>query len=212
MQSYKVERVVGEGSFGKALLCSRKLDAKKCIIKQISLGKMSRKEAQQTEQEAKLLERFNHPNIVAFWESFQETSQGKVKLCIVMEFADGGDLSNLIQSRKNRLMPETQVLNITVQIALALKHVIHTDIRSFIFVRFTIERFSIEISSHKIYFSLPEESSNLVTLELQKFYEILESWLQHKLELLTLCRLKFWQESDTIIRPISGAWVVLCLN
>jgi serine/threonine protein kinase len=123
MQAYRLEKVVGEGSFGKALLCSRKADAKKCIIKQISLGKMSRKEAQQTEQEGKLLARFSHPNIVAFWESFQETSQGKLHLYIVMEYADGGDLSNLIQSRKNRLMSETQVLNITVQIALALKHV-----------------------------------------------------------------------------------------
>lgn len=84
---------------------------------------MSQKEAQQTEQEAKLLARFNHPNIVGFWESFQETRQGKLMLCIVMEYADGGDLSNLIKSRCGRPMPESQVLNITVQIALALKHV-----------------------------------------------------------------------------------------
>ncbi len=123
MQAYRIEKIVGEGSFGKALLCVRKTDTKKCIIKQISLSKMGRKEALQTEQEARLLSRLNHPNIVTFWESFQETSQGKLNLYIVMEFADGGDLSNLIQARKNRLMSENQVLNIGVQISLALKHV-----------------------------------------------------------------------------------------
>lgn len=123
MKAYNQEKIVGEGSFGKALLCRRKNDNKKCIIKQISLSKMSRKEALQTEQEAKLLSRLNHPNIVTFWESFQETAQGKNYLFIVMEYADGGDLSNLIKNRKNRLMSENQILNITVQISLAMKHV-----------------------------------------------------------------------------------------
>jgi NIMA (never in mitosis gene a)-related kinase 1/4/5 len=123
MNSYRVERIVGEGSFGKALLCLRKSDNKKCIIKQISLSRMGRKEAKQTEQEANLLARLQHPNIVTFWESFQDTTNGKLNLYIVMEFADGGDLSNLISSRKNKIMSEGQVVNISMQISLALKHV-----------------------------------------------------------------------------------------
>lgn len=52
---------------------------------QIPLGKMTVKEAKQTEQEASLLSRLDHPNIVAFWESFVTGSN----LYIVMEFADG---------------------------------------------------------------------------------------------------------------------------
>jgi serine/threonine protein kinase len=40
-------------------------------------------------QEASLLARLNHPNIVSFWESFV-THLGGQKLFIVMEFADGG--------------------------------------------------------------------------------------------------------------------------
>jgi serine/threonine protein kinase len=70
---------------GKALLCFRKKDKKRCIIKQISLAKMSPKEAKQTQQEASLLARLNHPNIVSFWDSFLSGSS----LYIVMEFADG---------------------------------------------------------------------------------------------------------------------------
>ena len=31
----QTEKVVGEGSFGKALLCKRKSDSKRCIIKQV---------------------------------------------------------------------------------------------------------------------------------------------------------------------------------
>jgi serine/threonine protein kinase len=52
---------------------------------QIPLGKMTAVEAKQTEQEASLLARLNHPNIVAFWESFV----GGDNLYIVMEFANG---------------------------------------------------------------------------------------------------------------------------
>ncbi len=79
----------------KALLCRRKSDNKKCIIKQISLVKMNAKEAKQTEQESALLSRLQHPNIVSFLESFQDATNGKLTLCIAMDYCDGGDLSNL---------------------------------------------------------------------------------------------------------------------
>jgi serine/threonine protein kinase len=135
MQKYSVDRVVGEGSFGKALLCRRKADNRKCIVKEISLAKMSRKEAESTKQESALLARLQHPNIVSFWESFNEASRGKSNLYIVMDFADGGDLSDLIKNRRNRLMSEKQVINIAVQISLAMKHVhdrkiLHRDLKS----------------------------------------------------------------------------------
>lgn len=132
MQKYDIEKVVGEGSFGKALLCRRKADKKKCIIKQIALKKMSRKEAKQTEQESTLLSRLQHPNIVSFWEAFHETSKGC--FCIVMEYADGGDLSNYIKARKGKYMSESQLLQLFVQITLAMKHVhdrkiLHRDLK-----------------------------------------------------------------------------------
>lgn len=131
MDRYSIERVVGQGSYGKALLCSRKSDGKRCIIKQISIGKLSRKERQSTEQEACILSKLCHPNIVTFWEVVS-TSQ---HLNIVMEFADGGDLTSYITKRRGRLIPEAQVLNLFVQISLALKHVhdrkiLHRDLKS----------------------------------------------------------------------------------
>ena len=91
MQNYSLEKIVGEGSFGKALLCRRKADSKRCIIKQIAISKLSKKEVKATEQESALLAKLQHPNIVSFWESFQDrSSRGVLQLCIVMEYADGG--------------------------------------------------------------------------------------------------------------------------
>jgi len=66
-------------------------------------------------------------------ESFVENS----KLYIVMEHADGGDLSNAIkiQKQKNIRWSEEEVMRIFVQICLALKHVhdtniLHRDLKS----------------------------------------------------------------------------------
>ena len=54
---------------------------------------MTEDERKETLREAKILEVLNHPNIVRFREVYK-TKKGH--LCIVMDFADGGDLANLI--------------------------------------------------------------------------------------------------------------------
>ena len=134
MDRYDIQKVVGQGSYGRAILCRRKKDSKLCIIKQISLAKLSKREAKMTEQEAQLLGKLQHPNIVAFWESFMHSSN----LHIVMEFADGGDLDTYIKNHTKRYggreMSETQVLSLFVQITLAIKHIhdrkiLHRDLK-----------------------------------------------------------------------------------
>jgi NIMA (never in mitosis gene a)-related kinase len=50
---------------------------------------MSEEEKKETLFEAKVLEVLSHPNIVHFREVYK-TKKGK--LCIVMDYADGGDL------------------------------------------------------------------------------------------------------------------------
>ena len=72
-------------------------------------------------KEAEVLHQMQHSNITMYVESFVENS----KLFIVMEYADGGDLSYTIGKRKkiNSLFPENELMRIFVQICLALKHV-----------------------------------------------------------------------------------------
>ena len=102
------------------------------MIKQIAMKKMSEKEKKQTELESILLGKLSHPNIVTYWESFVDNNSGK--FCIVMEFADGGDIDSYIKSRKGRYFPEAEVLRIFVQICLAIKHIhdrkiLHRDLK-----------------------------------------------------------------------------------
>jgi len=78
---------------------------------------MSEEEKKETLFEAKVLEVLSHPNIVHFREVYK-TKKGK--LCIVMDYADGGDLQQKIKARakeKNsqgmpNYMNEDEVLDI----------------------------------------------------------------------------------------------------
>lgn len=52
------------------------------------------------------------------------------RLCIVMEYADGGDLQELLKGRRGNPLPESQVVALFIQICLALKHIHDRKVRS----------------------------------------------------------------------------------
>jgi len=70
------------------------------------------------------------PNIVGYVDSFMHRGS----LCIVMEYADGGDLEKIIKSRRGRLLSESNVLDWFIQLCIALKYVhnrkvLHRDLK-----------------------------------------------------------------------------------
>ncbi|KAM7328836.1 hypothetical protein ACRRTK_012928 [Alexandromys fortis] len=95
MDDYTVLSVIGQGSFGRALLVWQESSNQKFAMKEVRLPKKSRKEAV-------LLAKMKHPNIVAFQESFEAEGH----LYIVMEYCDGGDLMQKIKQQKGKLLPE----------------------------------------------------------------------------------------------------------
>ncbi|CAD8089299.1 unnamed protein product [Paramecium sonneborni] len=124
-------RVLGEGAFGKAILVEDIRDGTQWVKKQIDISSMLQKEKEETIKEAKILQHLDHPNIVKFKDVYA-TKQGK--LCIVMEYADGGDLALKIKNQQGKLFKESQILDWFTQICLALKHVhdrkiIHRDLK-----------------------------------------------------------------------------------
>ena len=156
MDRYKKIKVIGKGAFGSAVLVQARSDPKQqYVIKQVHLAslplfnhhilttdlrlralqvdvsRMKPKERDEAKKEIKLLASFTHPNIVRYRDSFLEAGI----LNIVMDFADGGDLNNLIKEQNSKLLPEERVLDYFVQLCLAMKHVhdrkvLHRDIKS----------------------------------------------------------------------------------
>lgn len=128
---YRKIKLLGEGAFGKAFLVQAESTKEFCVIKQVNIQAMSEREREETVKEAQILEVLNHPNIVTFREVYK-TKKGH--LCIVMDFADGGDLQKLIKEQRGRHFSENQILDWFTQICLGLKHVhdrkiLHRDIK-----------------------------------------------------------------------------------
>ena len=131
-EKYTLVKELGEGSYGKCFLVQAQNKNAQCVIKQIDIRHMSPEEKEETIKEAGILGALDHPYIIHLQEVYISK---KGKLCIVMEYADGGDLSTLIKSRKGQRLPEEQILSWFVQICLALKHIhdrkiLHRDLKS----------------------------------------------------------------------------------
>uniref|UniRef100_A0A674K7J4 non-specific serine/threonine protein kinase n=1 Tax=Terrapene triunguis TaxID=2587831 RepID=A0A674K7J4_9SAUR len=130
MEEYTVLKVLGEGSFGRALLVFHKSSDQKYAMKEIRLPK-SPSDVQSSRKEAILLAKMKHPNIVAYKESFEADGH----LYIVMEYCDDGDLMQKIKYQRGKLFPEDTILHWFVQMCLGVKHihdrrVLHRDIKS----------------------------------------------------------------------------------
>jgi serine/threonine protein kinase len=134
LKKYRKVKYLGKGSYGAAILVELRSDpSQKFVVKEIVIGHLKPTEQQSAKNEAEVLHQMNHSNITMYVESFVENS----KLYIVMEHADGGDLSSAIQKRKTegKCWNEEEVMRIFVQICLALKHVhagniLHRDLKS----------------------------------------------------------------------------------
>mmetsp|Transcript_2359 Transcript_2359/g.4666 ORF Transcript_2359/g.4666 Transcript_2359/m.4666 type:complete len:551 (-) Transcript_2359:69-1721(-) len=147
---YKPVRTLGRGSYGTCVLVRRSNTAGG-LIKDMSArdANMLRvvkvvnllgpeedeegKRASEALREAEVLKALAHPNIIGYDDAFMVDSN----LCIVMEYADGGDLAAAIARRREagRKYHEREAMAIFAQLALALRHVheqriMHRDVKS----------------------------------------------------------------------------------
>ncbi len=93
---------------------------------------MSEHSRNATRQEAKLLSQLKHPCIIGFREVYTTASN---KLCIVMDFAEGGDLQQRVKGACGGHFEEAMILDWFTQVCLGLKHVhdrkiLHRDIKA----------------------------------------------------------------------------------
>eukprot|EP00891_Asterochloris_glomerata_P003027 jgi/Astpho2/3027/e_gw1.00051.273.1_t len=128
---YQEMEVLGEGAFGKALKCRRRRDNQMFVVKIMHESKMSEKAREEAKNEVKVLNSLNHPNIVKYYECYQERNM----MHIIMELCEEGDLDTALKSHGGRYLAEDEIMLKFVQIALALhythsKGIIHRDLKA----------------------------------------------------------------------------------
>jgi NIMA (never in mitosis gene a)-related kinase len=98
------------------------------------MAKLSQKEKDNAINEVRILASISNPNVAGYKEAFFEEATST--LCIVMEFADGGDLQTKINLLKktSTSMTEGEVWSIFFQMVMGLnslhaKKIVHRDIK-----------------------------------------------------------------------------------
>jgi NIMA (never in mitosis gene a)-related kinase len=132
MERYEKIRVIGQGAFGKVFLCRGRVKKQQLVvIKQIPLDDLQNVERKAARNEVEVLSILKHPNIIAYFDNFVEEKS----LMIVMEYAPGGTLFEFIQYRNGVLLEEEHILQLFVQLLVAIEHIhslniLHRDLKT----------------------------------------------------------------------------------
>lgn len=138
LHEYDLLEEVGAGAFGRVYKARSRVGGELVVVKEVVVGARAMLDspgAHQTKhevkQEVKVLASLSHPNIVKYFDSFEDTT----KLQIVMEWCQGGDLSKYLKRRQGELLEEEEIMRMFVQIAVALDYVhhhgiLHRDLKS----------------------------------------------------------------------------------
>ncbi|XP_047127774.1 uncharacterized protein LOC105843081 isoform X1 [Hydra vulgaris] len=131
MDEYNQLKILGKGSFGCVWLVKSNKTNINFVIKEISITGLKLHEQESAVNEVKILATLRHKNIIRYQHAFIQ----EAKLCIVMEYADDGDLSQKIKLQNGNLFLELQIIDWFVQILIAIKYIhslniLHRDIKS----------------------------------------------------------------------------------
>lgn len=98
MNEYEVVGELGSGSFGRVVKVRRVKSGEVLAMKQIKMMELNAREKDNALNEVRLLASIDCPNVISYKTAFFE--QGANRLCIIMEFADGGDLAVRLPPRR----------------------------------------------------------------------------------------------------------------
>lgn len=135
VSNFEITEKLGEGTYSTVYRVVRRSDNETYAFKRVQLLNLKEKEKANALTEVRLLASLNHPNVVGYKEAFFDEPSSS--LCIVMEFANDGDLlSKVNQHKKNRTrFPEQDIWSFLIQAVHGLNslhqlHIVHRDIKS----------------------------------------------------------------------------------
>ena len=135
MENFQIINKIGEGAYSTVYTVRRKEDNQLYALKKVKIQNLSLKEKQNALNEVRILASVNSPFVISYKESFiDEVDQ---TLCIVMEYADEGDLFQKITLFKklHTNFEENDAWKIIIQITIGLHdlhsyNILHRDLKS----------------------------------------------------------------------------------
>ena len=135
MENFEILEKLGKGAFSVVYKVRRNIDNQIYALKKVQITNLSEKQKTNSLNEIRVLASIKCKYIVNYKEAFLDTKDST--LCLVMEYADRGDLSKRIEEEKkrNRYFNERDIWRIFIQLVKGLKslhdlNIIHRDIKS----------------------------------------------------------------------------------
>ena len=135
MDGFNILSKIGEGSYSTVLKVQRIEDGNIYALKRVKFYKLSEKEKENALNEIRILASVKNKNVISYKEAFFDEKDSS--LGIVMEYADNGDLFQLITERKKtkNYFTEQEVWKVFIQLLNGLKalhdfKILHRDIKS----------------------------------------------------------------------------------
>jgi len=135
MDGFEILEKLGDGAYSVVYKVRRKEDSKIYALKKVRLQNLSDKEKQNSLNEVRILASVKSTFVIAYKEAFIDEKDQS--LCIVMEYADKGDLYQKICQFKKMgcLIEEVDVWRIFIQMVKGLKalhdlKILHRDLKS----------------------------------------------------------------------------------
>ena len=135
MESFEILKTIGEGTYSTVYQVRRIVDNQIYALKKVKIENLSKKEKENSLNEVRILASVRSPYIISYKESFiDEIDQ---TLCIVMEFADDGDLFQKITlyEKTHLYFEEDEAWKLFIQITKGLRdlheyNILHRDMKS----------------------------------------------------------------------------------
>ncbi|CAD8080082.1 unnamed protein product [Paramecium sonneborni] len=132
LQNFEIQNKLGSGAYSSVYKVQRKSDGKIYALKKVKLMDIGDREKQNALNEVRIIASIHHENVVSYKECFIEDNI----LCIIMEYAEGGDLLQKIQRyiKRQLLIPEQEIWQVAIQVlqglrALHHKKIFHRDLK-----------------------------------------------------------------------------------
>ena len=135
MENFELICKLGSGGFSKVYKVRRKLDDQIYALKKVPILNLSEKQKLNSLNEVRVLASIKSKYIINYKEAFLDEKD--CSLCLVMEYADRGDLANIIKEHrdKNEYFSEKDIWTVFIQLVKGLKSlhdmgIMHRDIKS----------------------------------------------------------------------------------
>lgn len=135
IRDFQILSKLGEGAYSVVYKVKRQTDGKEYALKRVKLLNLNEKEKENALNEIRILASIRNPNVICYKEAFWENKSNS--LCIIMEYANDGDLYQKITYHKKKgvYVDEKEIWNVLIQVIKGMKElhdlkIYHRDLKS----------------------------------------------------------------------------------